>query len=247
MEKEFNSLRAQLEPVLVNFRQSGMGDCGTEDDRHHNSLHVYSSRFSSFCVGKPLILYLYELLIREQNLLASFTTEMPTATSHTSETQRNITQGLEPKRKARAKRKSSADDTSELAQVLRTPVRIELSQEEKALQSAKYAKMRYSAMRAKGDLRCQLEKELESAYEVMAKFQTNNQEVPPYFKNKEQKLLKQLLDLEAETDLPAQMAMTSTASSTIPSSERSFAQEEEEEEHQTTEKESAQNDAINLE
>jgi len=45
LEKEFNSMRAQLEPCLVNFRLSGMGDCPAEE-KHAQSFKVYSSKFS---------------------------------------------------------------------------------------------------------------------------------------------------------------------------------------------------------
>ena len=69
LEKEFNTMRALLEPCLAKFRLSGMGDCPSEE-KHAQSLSENSSNFSSFCVSKPIVAYLYELLVREQDLLA---------------------------------------------------------------------------------------------------------------------------------------------------------------------------------
>lgn len=84
LEFEFNKLRGSLSTTLANFRLSGMGDC-PDDEKVKTSLSVYSSNFVSFCQGRPLLLYAYELLMREGDIFSSFTALMPIEAAHSSD------------------------------------------------------------------------------------------------------------------------------------------------------------------
>lgn len=84
LEFEFNKLRGSLSTTLANFRLSGMGDC-PDDEKVKTSLSVYSSNFVSFCQGRPLLLYAYELLMREGDIFSSFTALMPIQAAHCSD------------------------------------------------------------------------------------------------------------------------------------------------------------------
>lgn len=229
LEREFNNMRSQLEPCLVNFRLSGMGDCPAEE-KQEQSLKVYSSKFSAFCSGKPMVAYLYELLVREQDLLSSFATEMPSGTSHTSESKRSIS-SLCPsgdvkknKQKKSISKEAAKEDTAlnSLANALRAPVQVETVQESKALQQIKYKKARYDAMKARVDLRSALENELEKTFACIDALKSKNEEVPQYYISKRQRLFMELSELDAEKSLTHQEATASTdqgsSSSAVPHS-----------------------------
>lgn len=63
-ENEFNNMRAVLELILETFRKSGM-DSFLEEDTHHQNLDIYSSKLSNFSSAKPIIPYLFLLLIHQ--------------------------------------------------------------------------------------------------------------------------------------------------------------------------------------
>lgn len=194
-------MRAQLEPCLVNFRLSGMGDCPAEE-KHAQSFKVYSSKFSAFCTGKPMVVYLYELLVREQDLLSSFATEMPAGTSHTSDSKRSIAASSSApenvkKRKMSQETKEDAIMNS-LASAIKAPVKFENAQESKALQEAKYFKARFDALKARADLRATLESELEKTFSMIDAYKAKDEEVPQYYLSKRQRLFMELGELDAE-------------------------------------------------
>lgn len=125
LEEEFNKLRAQLEKALASFRLSGMGDCAAEEVEE-NSYKVYSSKFADFCDGRPVVLYAYELLVREDGMLFSFSTQMPTDCSHTSESRRSVCELSESEaaKKHSKKRTSDGEFSTRMLEMFAQPLNV---------------------------------------------------------------------------------------------------------------------------
>lgn len=90
LEDEFNKLRAQMEQVLARFRQSGMGECVDEEKKMQQCYTVYASNFVNFCDTQPVLLYAYEVLVKSDGLLKSFSCAMPPTASHSSDIDRSV-------------------------------------------------------------------------------------------------------------------------------------------------------------
>lgn len=124
LEEEFNKLRAQLEKALSSFRLSGMGDTCAAEDVEEKCYKVYSSRFADFCDGKPVVLYAYELLVREDGMLFSFSTQMPMDSSHTSESRRSVREASESEVSRKSKRASEDAFGDRMLAMFKEPVKV---------------------------------------------------------------------------------------------------------------------------
>ena len=96
LKDEHSNLKRKLVPVMIRFRQSGMGDCATLD-KVKESNEVYSSKFESFVNGDTVLLYWYEVCILH-GLLESAGCDMPPQTGHSSETPARDCSGARPER-----------------------------------------------------------------------------------------------------------------------------------------------------
>lgn len=96
-----------------------MGDC-PDDDKTRNSLNVFSSNFKDYCHGKPVLLYMYEILMH-YGLLESSAGDMPDGTEHSSASSSNRATAATRPMPGRAERKGSAL-TRELVSALSAPL-----------------------------------------------------------------------------------------------------------------------------
>lgn len=189
---------------MENFRRSGMGDCPDESVLKERSLRVYSSNFYRFCDRKPIVLYCYELLVREDNLLGSVLTEMPAGTGHNSDTVRDAAPVREHKR-AKKGNSSSPSEFESAASAIVAALKAPIPHAQPPTHQHPFdnqwshAKMRYDALRSKSELRSALEREYETNLEKLARYSSMGIEVPEYFKQKEVQLLKELEDLQEES------------------------------------------------
>ena len=125
LEKEYKSLRTQFTITMGKFRKSGMGDgwAGTEDERVHLTNTVYSCNFRDFCYGKPLVLYMYELLL-PFDLLESAGGDMPAASTSSSSAPPRSTSTPTPSSSSTRSSKKRNDKFAPLVAAMRQPLAI---------------------------------------------------------------------------------------------------------------------------
>ena len=143
-KKHVVAIMGQLRSALARFRQSGQGNCATDekvreaqDQRlepgvtEEDSKKVYSSDFQNFCAGMELTAYTYEVFI-QYHLLEAASGDMPDASTASSEgastTQRPACRaGGRGRNKTKATINSIAKSITEAA---RAPMRLERSANE---------------------------------------------------------------------------------------------------------------------
>ena len=218
-KKKLVDVIGQLRSALARFRQSGQGNCGSDEkvreaqDQHlepgvteEDSKKVYSSDFQNFCAGIELTAYTYEVFMQYQ-LVEAASGDMPDASTASSEGA-STTQRPSCRAGGRNKGKGKEDAIARsIREAATAPMRLERSAHEEE-------GMRLQNATAKLALKRQVTQDIDDLQtkiddlEREVRRAKKNGETPPSHKDKLKRWLARIRELEAVAATPPRQGAT---------------------------------------